>query len=222
MQTKLKTKIKNKRLKDKFSKINFKNLLIGVALVLLIILIIFLTFKVRDYVADRKEEYQVTSFLQQQRDIDSQDKKEEDSKQDNQNFDYVAVLEIPSINFEHGFYDLGSKNNTVDVGLEVIKGSSLPDKENSQLVIAGHSGSGRLALFEKLDKVKKGNKINIYYDGYKYIYTMIDSQVNKKNGKITVETDINSTTLILTTCNPSNDKKEQLTLIAELTKKEKI
>lgn len=151
---------------------------------------------------------------------ETSDVKDDTYSKANYNITYDGIIEIPSINLQKGFYNLGNKNNTVKRGLEVISGSEMPDKENSTLVIAGHSGSGYLAMFNKLDKVNQNDSIYIYYNGIKYTYKMEKSEIVAKTGKISVNLDSNKQWLILTTCNPSNRYKEQLVLTCVLTSKE--
>ena len=55
---------------------------------------------------------------------------------------YIGYLEIPKLGFRRGFYNIDSALNTVEANIEVIKGSSMPDVENGNLIIAGHSGTG--------------------------------------------------------------------------------
>jgi len=55
-------------------------------------------------------------------------------------------LKIPKINMELEFFEFGHKLNNVDQNIEILKGSTLPDKTGT-LVIAGHSGIGSKAYF---------------------------------------------------------------------------
>ena len=54
---------------------------------------------------------------------------------------YIGYLEIPKIKFKRGFYNIDSSLNTVEANIEIIKGSTMPDVTNGNLIIAGHSGT---------------------------------------------------------------------------------
>ena len=72
-------------------------------------------------------------------------------------------LAIPKIGFYYRFYDLDSKYNSLNYGLEIYY--------QDPVVILGHSGSGSLALFNDLDNLEVNDKI--IYNNQKY-------QVKKK------------------------------------------
>ena len=85
-------------------------------------------------------------------------------------YNYVGVLEIPKINFKRGFLDIKDKNNNVNKNIQVLENSAMPNVNGGLLVIAGHSGSGRVAFFRNLYKLKENDQIYIYYENTKYIY----------------------------------------------------
>ncbi len=129
------------------------------------------------------------------------------------NSNYIGVLEIPKLYFKKGFYDINDLNNDVNKNIELLSGSVMPNYDNSILVFAGHSGNGELAYFNDIDKLVKGDDINVYYNNKKYEYIVIDIYNEEKVGSIKIN-DYNNK-LILTTCNQS-DKTKQLIVEAKL------
>ena len=129
-------------------------------------------------------------------------------------YEYIGVLEIPSINFKRGFLDINDKNNTVSKNIQVLNGSEYPDVVNGNFMIAGHSGSGGIAFFKNLYKLSKGEESYIYYKNKKYIYKMIESYEVQKTGIVPIKNYENKTILTLITC--SQDESKQIVFINEL------
>lgn len=210
----------------KIKTIVINNKILFVFIILLVIISSICVFKIIENNQNSKEEEKlITSFFdlnkELPKDTNSNESKKEESARICKQEEYAGVLQIPSINLQRGFYNKYSKKNTVNIGLEVISESQMPNIENSELVIAGHSGNGYLAFFQELNKVEKGSLIYIFYEGIKYTYKLEKTTITDKDGEISVEKDVDSQTLILTTCNPSNRDNEQLILISKLIKKEK-
>lgn len=142
------------------------------------------------------------------------EEKEESKESSEPLYNYIGVLEIPSINFKRGFLDMNDKNNTVSKNIQVLKDSDYPDVVNGNLIIAGHSGSGRIAFFKNLYKLSSGDESYIYYKNKKYIYKMIESYEVQKTGIVPIKNYSNKTILTLITC--SQDEEKQIVLINEL------
>jgi len=140
--------------------------------------------------------------------------KEESKESSEPLYNYIGVLEIPSINFKRGFLGINDKNNTVSKNIQVLKDSDYPDVVNGNLIIAGHSGSGRIAFFKNLYKLSNGDESYIYYKNKKYIYKMIESYEVQKNGIVPIKNYSNKTILTLITC--SQDEEKQIVFINEL------
>ena len=125
---------------------------------------------------------------------------------------YIGVLEIPKINLKRGFLSIDNPDNTVSKNIQVIKESDMPDVENGLLIIAGHSGTGRLAFFKELHKLSDMDKVYIYYKDTKYTYTVIDKYEVEKTGRALIKRKKNITSLALITCN-QEDKTKQIIYI---------
>lgn len=138
----------------------------------------------------------------------------EDTKQE----DYIAVLEIPSINLKKGLYAIDSKNNNVNKNIEIIDSSDMPDITKGNFILAGHSGTGRIAFFDNLDKLIVDDTIIVYYKNIKYIYQINNIESIVKDGTIEIKREFESM-ITLTTCNQKN-KNEQLVITGILVSKE--
>ena len=125
---------------------------------------------------------------------------------------YIGVLEIPKINLKRGFLSIDNPDNTVSKNIQVIKESDMPDVENGLLIIAGHSGTGRLAFFKELHKLSDMDKVYVYYKNTKYTYTVIDKYEVEKTGRALIKRKKNITSLALITCN-QEDKTKQIIYI---------
>lgn len=129
---------------------------------------------------------------------------------------YIAVLKIPKIGLERGLVDPNSYLNNVNYNLEFIKGSSMPDQENGNVIIAGHSGSARISYFRKLDQLVIGDEASINYKGKVYNYKIVDIYDIDKIGTAEIIREKNKSTLTLITCR--HNTKKQIVVIAELIK----
>ena len=83
----------------------------------------------------------------------------------------------------------------------------MPDKKNSIMYIAAHSGDGKIAYFNDLDKLKTNDEITIIYKNKKYIYSVKNIWEENKNGYIHINRE-NEKQLILTTCSKTKKNKQ--------------
>lgn len=129
----------------------------------------------------------------------------------NKQDEYIAILEIPSINLRKGIFAKESSLNIVN-NIKVLKESTFPDINGGNLILAGHSGSGIYAHFNNLHKLKIKDLINLYYKNIKYQFEIIDIYEIEKTGKALIKDNYN-TNLTLITCK-GNDK--QIIIVADL------
>ncbi len=189
--------------------LNYKKILIFFLLLLnIFILIILINYYINAIRVEIKEKTLINEFWEN---FDKDSKIEFEKNPDN----YIGILEIKSINFQKGFLDINNKNNNVNKNIQVLNNSTMPNTNNSLLVIAGHSGNGQKSYFKNLHKLNINDEINIYYANMKYTYKVSDIYNEEKDGTIEL---IKNTepTLILTTCN-QKDKTKQLIIEAKLT-----
>ena len=132
---------------------------------------------------------------------------------------YIGYLEIPKIKFKRGFYNIDSSLNTVEANIEIIKGSTMPDVTNGNLIIAGHSGTGWKAFFRNLYKLEIGDDATITYGGLNYTYKITNIYKEENIGTVSIKRNHDKTTLTLITCT-KDDSSTQTIYIAELYKVE--
>ncbi len=129
--------------------------------------------------------------------------------------DYIGYLSIPKINLKKGFLDLRSSENDVDKNILVVKGSTYPDVDKGNLIIAGHSGTGWKAFFNDLYKLNKNDLVYVSYKDKKYTYKITNIYKQEKTGTVAIYRDYDKTTLTLITCT-NFDTKSQTIYISEL------
>lgn len=183
---------------------------------------VFTFYNIYNLSINNREEKQADDFINNitTNDGDSYEEVIEDNQEEikkEETYNYIGVLEIPTINFKRGFLEINDKNNKVNKNIQVLENSTMPDIENGLMVIAGHSGTGRTAFFKNLYKLKEKDTINIYYKNIKYTYEVINVYEETKDGDIAIDKS-SETTLVLTTCSQSN-KNKQVVVISKLVNK---
>ena len=128
----------------------------------------------------------------------------------------IGELIINKINLKQDLYKIESKKNNIEENVTIIKESNYPDIANGILILAAHSGTGKIAYFEELDNLELKDNIIIKYNNRKYIYRITKIQEQEKNGYIKIKKE-NKKQLILTTCSP---KKKNTQLIINCIEKE--
>lgn len=136
-------------------------------------------------------------------------KDEEDKKTSSSpTYNYIAVLEIPSIKLKRGLVDYKSKYNNVKYNIQIIEHSQMPDIENSNLILAGHNGTSSVSFFNDLDKLKEDSLVYVYYNNIKYIYKINNNYEVNKDGKVEIIRNRNKTTITLITCKKDSEDKQ--------------
>ena len=129
--------------------------------------------------------------------------------------EYIGYLNIPKINLTKGFLSKNAPDNNVDKNLYTVPGSSYPDVESGNLILAGHSGTGWNAFFNDLYKLKKGDYAYITSKNKKYAYKIVNIYKQDKVGTIAIYRNYDKTTLTLVTCT-NYESTTQTIYIAEL------
>lgn len=128
----------------------------------------------------------------------------------------IGKLIINKINLKQDLYKIESKKNNIEENVTIMKESNYPNISNGILILAAHSGTGKIAYFEELDNLELKDNITIIYKNKKYIYQITKIWEQKKNGYIKIKKE-NKKQLILTTCSP---KKKNTQLIINCIEKE--
>ena len=137
-----------------------------------------------------------------------QPKEEDNKKSSSPSYNYIAILEIPSIDLKRGLVDYNSRYNNVKYNIQIIEHSQMPNVENSNLILAGHNGTSGVSFFRNLYKLKEDSLIYIYYDGIKYIYKLNNSYDTSKDGKVEIVRNRYKNTITLITCKRGTKDKQ--------------
>lgn len=187
-------------------------LLIGVFLIIFSIFLISLDI----YKSTKKEAEEVKMvddfFIEEEHseeNIPQEQPKEEDNKKSSSpSYNYIAILEIPSIDLKRGLVDYNSRYNNVKYNIQIIELSQMPNVENSNLILAGHNGTSGVSFFRNLYKLKEDSLIYIYYDGIKYIYKLNNSYDTSKDGEVEIVRNKYKNTITLITCKRGTKDKQ--------------
>lgn len=120
--------------------------------------------------------------------------------------EYIAVLEIPSINLRRGIYSKDSKENTIEKNVALMKESDLPDTIYGNVILASHSGTAKIAYFNNLSKLKFNDIAYIYFNGTQYTYYLVKSYEADKTGEVSIFRNLQKNTLTLITCKNKENK----------------
>ena len=131
-------------------------------------------------------------------------------------YNYVGVLEIPKINLKNGFYNLNSRYNNVNYNVTIINGSTFPNVENSNLILAAHSGNCPVCYFENLYKLKLDDIAYVYYNNIKYSYKIVDIYEVEKDGTVAIYRDYSKKVLTLITCTRNSKTKQTVYILEEI------
>lgn len=130
--------------------------------------------------------------------------KVEDDKLDN----YIGYLSVPDANIKRGFVSLDSKYNSVKYNVMLIEGSTMPDVEKGNLILAAHRGNSSVSFFDKLLNVSIGSYAYVSYNNRVYKYELKNTYDEPKDGMLTIKRNADASCLTLITCN-KKDKKTQ-------------
>ena len=119
----------------------------------------------------------------------------------------IGKLIITKLNIDNNLYKINNKRNNVDQNITILNSSISPEKENSIMFIAAHSGTGKNAFFKDLDKLQKNDDIILIYNKKTYYYKVKNFWEEKKDGDINILKE-NKKQLILTTCSPKHDNMQ--------------
>lgn len=136
------------------------------------------------------------------------------------NNSYIAKIIIPKINLNKKLFSKNSPYNDVNKNIQILKESTMPDIENSNLILAAHSGNSKVAYFTKLKDLSLGDSVFIEYENYNYEYNVYKIVVVNKDGKIEMSRNSSDNYLTLITCKLGTNK--QYVIICKLKNKQKI
>ena len=182
---------------------------------------------VNNYLDKKQEQDLINDFYEQQEEyvvdvpvMEEELVKEEVAEQEEKKetttptINYIAVIKIPKIGLEKGLASKGSYWNNVNRNIEILSESDMPDVENGNVILAGHSGNSGVSYFRKLNKLQNDDTVSIVYNGKEYKYKMVNSYEIEKNGYAHIVRNAEKSTLTLITCKHNTNK--QIVVICEL------
>jgi len=161
---------------------------------------------------DRYGDKSMTPIIEEENIIEED--KEEKKEIPVNNIKYIGVLKINKINLERGLVDKTSSYNHVDQNIQILKESDMPNIEKGNLILAAHSGNGRVAYFRDLHKLKINDLVSVYYEGFNYVYEVVNIYEIAKTGEAHIIRNASKNTLTLITCKGNEEK--QIIIICEL------
>lgn len=180
----------------------------------LLIILLIINFKITYKEKIIKEEnIKITNITNKEKNQVTIDKKPTTEIKKN-----IGFLKIDKINLNNKIYDINSKHNNIEENVTILKTSENLKDKNSLIVLAAHSGEGKIAYFNKLIELSEGDEIELKYYNETYIYVVDHIYEQEKNGYIKFSKK-NESQLILTTCSTQNNKMQ---LIVEAKIKESI
>ena len=162
--------------------------IVGIALLLMGVFIPLTSF-----VFYHVEQYQTEVFL---------DKKLEDE-------DYYAILEIDRIHLRQEIYPVSSKENDVSQNVLLHKASVMPGMQQSNLILAAHSGNGRHAYFKDLYLLDVEDEVKFYYQGSIWVYEILEIENQEKTGTLYLKEDYPDM-ITLITCTKGNSSLQTI------------
>lgn len=193
-------------------------IVVGSLLILLGICVVGSKY-VYNYFLDKEEDVKIEEFYQEQEKIDinvieeTPEIEEQEVKQESKE-NYIAVIKIPKIGVEKGLCRKGSYCNNVNQNIQILNEADYPDVAKGNFILAGHSGSGRVAYFKNVYKLEIDDSISIVYGGFEYKYKIVNIYDVEKTGSANIIRNKEKNTLTLVTCRHNTNK--QIIVISEL------
>ena len=175
----------------------------------LLLIIAGLLFVAYNYYDILKEEYQTERRIEQ---FFAREERIDNELINNEEISYIAILEIPTINLKRGLVSPNAQYNNVEENIAILAGSTFPNGDASNLILAAHSGRSRVSFFSNLYQINLGDNVYFYFNNSKYIYQVIDIYTQPREGYISVRERTHDM-LTLTTC---KDRYYQLIVIGKL------
>ena len=71
----------------------------------------------------------------------------------------IGTLIIEKIKIKESLFAISSTKNNIEEHITILNDSIEPDHENSIMILAAHSGLGKIAYFNDLNKLQKEDEI---------------------------------------------------------------
>lgn len=163
-----------------------------ILIILVIIISVLIDIKILRMVYQEMKEDEKITLYYEEADIDIEN-------------EFIGVIDIESIDLHEGFYHPLSTNNRLKNGIKVIK-----EDMNRLLILASHSGRSNVAKFNLLNRLEKGDVIEISYNNKDYIYEYDHFYRVQKTGHVYIDYNNQRNALILITCDLKDDSKQEV------------
>lgn len=114
--------------------------------------------------------------------------------------DFIGILSVPRLHIKNGFLHKENPRNNIKYNIQLLKESTMPDEENSNIIFAAHRGNSNVSYFNRLHKLRKGDKIIVEYQNEIYTYKYSFCYDVKKDGRVEINRDLKKKTITLITC----------------------
>ncbi len=136
-----------------------------------------------------------------------------------ENYNYIAILEIPKINLKRGLVSKTSPQNDVDKNIYILKETVMPNEQiNSHIILASHSGDTNVSFFKNLNRLDMQDIIYFYYNNIKYTYKVSKKYEIEKTGIANLK-QTNTSDITLITCIRGTNK--QVVYVATMVNQQK-
>ena len=126
---------------------------------------------------------------------------------------YLGVLEIPRIGLKRGFFDVDNYYNNISYNVTLVRGSTMPDVENGNLVLMAHSGDAYISYFAFLYRLEIGDVAYVTYGGNRYFYRIVDIYTVPKVGVVRIRRNLDRTCMTLITCTKNDDTTQTVYIL---------
>lgn len=185
-----------------------KKILILVGIIMMISGITLLSYSIyQDNLCKNEDKENIKEFFEDYEENSNTDEivEKQETKQV-QNTNYIAVIEIPTINLQTGIVMSNASYTTMNRNVSVYPTADMPSVDNGNFILFAHNGSSRVSYFKNINRLKDNDKIYIYYNNNKYTYNVIrkyDVSMYNSSPLNRVE---NKTIITLITCKSGNNK----------------
>ena len=165
------------------------------------------------YNIEKEEHKKIEDFFEQQTNDDKSTIKTDNSTINHES-NYIAVIEIPKIKLSRGLVSKTDKSNNINQNITILKDSTMPEQDNSNLILVAHSGNSRISYFRNIKKLVNNDYIYLYYNKKTYIYKVVNKYEINKTGIASLQKENNSKTLTMITCKEKENK--QIVVVSKL------
>ena len=135
-------------------KSNKSRVILGSLLILLGIALPVSKYLYLNYLDNKNNESIETFFETEEQEtiVEDSNTDQEEVKTNNNSYNYIAVLEVPSISLKRGLVDKNSNANNVSKNIQILNESDMPDVKNGTMYLASHSDQAILLFLSILIK----------------------------------------------------------------------